>query len=593
MSFKNKKLFSIILSFALVLGILVAPLQDIAFAEETANVKKTVDILTFNDFHGNVSDSGKNPGMAKMVAYVNEAVKNNPDTIVVSGGDNYQGTAMSNLTHGEPVTEMMKNMNVVASAVGNHEFDWGVDLIEKWGKDGNFDFLAANIYDTKTGEPVTWAKPYKIVEKGGIKIAFIGLAHPNTTTLTKAENIEGIEFRDPVKSAEVWVKYLKDGKAEEGVPDVIIALTHIDSSQDKDTKEIKGNAVELTKVEGIDAIISAHSHRPVCGKVNEVPIVQGYYNGRAMGKLSIELDENNKVKAIEPILDEFYTRKDEIVPDEETAKIYEKYEKELEPVLGEVIGEASDVFGHDIDNVTPLGRWVCEVMKEKVNADIAITNGGGLRRTLEKGKITMGDMYEIMPFDNSLVTMDLKGADVKKAIDHGILNPEVRDGQFVGLIVEYDKDAEFENRITKITLEDGTPLDMNKTYKVVINDFMYPNGDKYDFSNAENVVNTYIPIRDALVETIKEAKVISPKAADYIKEAEKVVEEKPVEKPAEKPVVVPGTDAKEKSYVVKPGDVLWRIAKKFSTTWQRLAEYNKLKNPNLIFPGQKILVPAE
>ena len=580
---KSKFVLSLLLSLVLVLGFSTQiTLADEAQAKESA---KTVDILTFNDFHGNIVGEGKNPGMAKLVGYIKEREKNNPNTIVVSGGDIYQGTAISNLTYGESVTEMLKAMNVAASAVGNHEFDWGADKIEKWGIDGGFDFLAANIYDKKTEEPVTWARPYKIVEKGGIKIGFIGLAHPNTTTLTKEEFIKDYEFRDPVESAEEWVKYLKDGKAEEGVPDVIIALTHIDSDQDRDTKEITGNVVDLTEVEGIDAIISAHSHRTVAGKVNDVPIVQGYYNGRAIGVLSIELDDNNKVKTIEPSVDEIYTRVDDLVVDKEAEETLTKYQTELEPILGEVIGEASDAFIHDksVPNVTTLGRWTCEVMREKTGADIAITNGGGLRRTLEKGPITMGDMYEIMPFDNSFVTLDLKGEDVKKAIDHGILNPEVGDGQFVGLIVEYDEDAEFENRITKITLEDGTPIDMNKTYKVVINDFMYSSGDKYDFSRAENVVNTFIPIRDALVEAIKEAKVITPKEADYITEIKAIK--------AEEPVLVPVTE--EESYVVKSGDVLWKIAEKFKTTWQKLAEYNKLKNPHLIFPGQKILIPAK
>ena len=446
--FKNKSVFSFLLTLVLILTFSTQFIsaeetqtatptketKEIVSSEDVQETKNTVDVLLFNDFHGNVaeeiSEKGKNIGMAKMVAYVNEAVKNNPNTIVVAGGDNYQGTAMSNLTHGAPVSAMMKAMNVVASAVGNHEFDWGVDLMETWAKDGDFDFLATNIYDIKTGEPVAWAKPYKIVEKGGIKVAFIGLAHPDTTTLTKAEHVKGIEFRDPVKSAEEWVKYLKDGKAEEGVPDVIMALTHIDSYQDSETKEITGNAVDLTKVEGLDAILSAHSHQTVYGKVNNVPIIQAFKYGRAMGIISVELDDSGKVKDITVEVDDVSKKKNDMIADTEANKAYEEYEKELQPILGEVLGKASGEFTHDRSqpNVTLLGKWVCDVMREKTNTQVAIQNGGGLRRTLEEGNITMGDMYEIMPFDNALVTMDLKGLDLKKAIDHGILNPIDKDG---------------------------------------------------------------------------------------------------------------------------------------------------------------------
>jgi len=600
MSLKKAKFLSLLVMLTMVLGLVFSPMTGV-YAEESA--KKTVDVVTFNDFHGNVADSGKNIGMAKMIAYSKTLLEQNPNTIFVSGGDNYQGTAMSNLTYGKPVTEMMKAMGVVASAVGNHEFDWGAERMLGWAEEGGFDFLAANIIDKATGKPVEWAKPYKIVEKGNIKIAFIGLAHQDTVTLAKAEYVDGFEFTDPVAAAETWVKYLKEGKAEEGIPDVIIALTHIDSDQDSETKEITGNAIALTKVEGLDAIISAHSHRTVVGEVNGVPIVQAYYNGRAFGILSIELDEENNVVDIVAKIDDLSSKTNEIIPDPEGQKLYEEFEKELSPILGEVIGEASAEFTHDSrnDNVTLLGRWSSEVMRQKTGVQIAVQNGGGLRRSLAKGPITMGDMYEIMPFDNTLVTMELKGSDLKKVIDHGINHPSVGNGQFVGLIVEFDKNAEFENRITKISLEDGTPLDMEAYYTVVTNDFLITGGDGYDFSNARNVVNTYIPVRDVLVEAIKESKVITPVPVDYLIETkieESAVEEPVVEEPVVEQPVVEEPKSEEpaaatvQTYIVKVGDVLWKIARQFGTTWQKLAEYNKLKNPHLIFPGQKILIPA-
>lgn len=175
--------------------------------------KEDVHIIYFNDFHGNITEeiTGKkrNMGMAKMVGYVNEFKATHPNTIVLSGGDNYQGTADSNLTFGKPVTAMMKGMNTQASAVGNHEFDWGYEKIKGWAKDGSFKYLASNIYDRKTNKPVSWASPYMIIKKSGIKIGIIGLAHPDTPSLAKAEYVENFEFRDPVKSANEWVKYLK------------------------------------------------------------------------------------------------------------------------------------------------------------------------------------------------------------------------------------------------------------------------------------------------------------------------------------------------------------------------------------------------
>ncbi|HWR61179.1 MAG TPA: 5'-nucleotidase C-terminal domain-containing protein [Clostridia bacterium] len=490
---------------------------------------KVVDIVSFNDFHGNVaedvSESGKNVGMAKLRRATYDAVEANPNTIIVSGGDNYQGTAISNLTYGAPVSEMMKAMGVVASAVGNHEFDWGADRIAKWAKDGNLTFLASNIYNAKTGKPVEWAKPYLITEKGGVKIALIGLAHPDTPTLTKAQYVAGLEFRDYVTSAQEWIDYLKAGKAPEGTPDVIIALTHLDSAQDSKTKEITGNAAELCKkVTGLDGVISAHSHLTVSGEVNSVPVVQAYYNGRTLGKLSVYLDKDGKLIDIAPSVQEVYKVKNNIIPDPDMKLKYDVYTNKLAPILEEKLGTATAEFTHDRDSkgtVSLLGKWSSDVMRSKTGVQVAIQNGGGLRRSLLAGDITMGDLYEIMPFDNYLVTMELPGKDLKKAIDHGINNPEVGDGQFSGLKVTYDPNAEHGNRILTITLEDGTPIKDDALYTVVVNDFMFTGGDKYDFTNAKNVTHTFIPIRDVLVDAIKEMKTLTPVQPDYLTPVEK------------------------------------------------------------------------
>jgi len=486
-----------------------------------------VDVLLFNDFHGNVAEDtrpgkGRNAGMAKLLGYMHTAQRENPNTIIVSGGDNYQGTAISNLTYGAPVSAMMKAMGVPVCAVGNHEFDWGVSHMNQWQKEGGFTFLAANIVDKNTKKPVSWAKPYMIITKGGYKIAFVGLAHPDTVHLVKAEHVSGLEFTDPVEAGQQWVDYLLAGKAKEGKPDAIITLTHIDS--DQKGEEISGNAVKLTQIKGLDAVLSAHSHRTVAGVVNGMPIMQAYCHGKAVGKLSITFDANKKITSITPAVDEIGSHKTDIIVDEEGIAIYDRYNADLKPILSEVIGTAAGEFTHNRSEKgsnTLLGAWAAEVQRKVGKADIAIQNGGGLRRTLAAGDITIGDMYEIMPFDNFLVTFDLTGAEIKKAIDHGIMNPNITDGQFAGLRVEYDGTKPFENRVTSIALSDGTPLDMNKSYKVVVNDFMFPGGDKYDFSKATNVVETYIPIRDALIDEIKAAKTITPKAPDYIKDISK------------------------------------------------------------------------
>jgi 2',3'-cyclic-nucleotide 2'-phosphodiesterase/3'-nucleotidase len=541
-------------------------------AETVVEESNTIDIVTFNDFHGQVAedtrDWGKNLGMSKMVGKANELKAANPNTLIIAGGDNYQGTATSNLTFGAPVTDMMKGMGVVASAIGNHEFDWGKEYIQKWAEEGEFTYLASNIYDETTNEPVAWAKPYLVVEQNGVKIGFIGLAHPDTLTLTKAEHVSGLEFRDPIVAAQEWIDFLKAGKAEEGTPDVIIAVTHLDSKQDYETKVITGTAADLANgVTGLDGIVSAHSHKTVYGDVNDVAIVQAYKYGRSLGKLAIELNDDGTVKNVVASVEDTHKIKSDIIADEVTEVLYKEYETKMAPVLNEKVGIATAEFEHGGLNVSTLGLWVCEVMAEKAGTQIGLQNGGGLRRTLLAGDITMGDLYEVMPYDNQVVKLDLPGKDLKAAIENGLLNPNIGDGSFSGLNVVYNSEAEFGSRLIALSLTDGTPIVDDEYYSVAINDFILTGGDKYDFSNAINVVDTFVPIRDVLVEAIKVTGSISPKEVNSVKDVE--------------------------AYTVVSGDMLWKLAQANNTTIQMLVDLNKLANPNFILVGQQLVLPVE
>ncbi|CCJ32663.1 5'-nucleotidase C-terminal domain-containing protein [Caloramator australicus] len=506
------------------------------------DITKTIEIVSFNDFHGALKTEGKNPGAAKLATAIKDIKKNNPNTIVVAAGDIYQGSAMSNLLKGKPVSDMLKNLGIVASAVGNHEFDWGLDLIPKWAEEGGFDFLAANIIDKTTGKPVTWAKPYKYVTVNGVKIAFLGLATPETAYKTKPENVKDLIFADPVKTAEEWGYLIKNGYVPEGKADILIALTHLGTAQDATTKVISGEGADLAQVKYLDGIITAHTHMTVSGYVNGKPIVQAYYNGRTLGKLTLKYNHYGYLIGIEPSVVSVSTT---LADDAEVKAIYDKYDKDLKPILDEVIGKTEVDLPHDrFQGLSLLGEWVSDVMRKRAGVQIGITNGGGLRTSILKGDITVGKMYEVMPFDNTLVKMELSGADLKKAIENGIMNQTIGWVQLAGVKVYYDPNAKQGERITSMRLDDGTKVEMDKYYTVVTNDFMYQGGDSYDFKGAKNVVDTGIPIREALIEELRNVKVIAPVQVGYLvagedpvkDEVKEVKEEKPVEN---KPVIKP------------------------------------------------------
>lgn len=552
----TKGLLISLLTFLLILG-------SISFV---LAAEKEIVILSINDYHGSLAPAGSNVGAAKLVdAIKTEKAKNPEGTIIVSAGDNYQGSAMSNLLYGEPVSAVFKEMGLELSAVGNHEFDWGTGRIVKWAEDGGFTFVVTNIYDIRTNEPVDWAEPFVIIEKEGVKIGFIGLATPETAYKTLKANVVNYEFRDPVEVITEWIPKVKDAGA-----DIIIALTHLGSFQDKEGN-ITGEAAALCEVDGVDGVISAHTHQRVSGLVNGKPIVQAYKNGRSIGKITFVFDENNQLVSAEPSLDNLYKRPDTLKDDANTLAIYEKYDEELDPVLGKILGKTTVDLDHDrYAGPSLLGEWACDIMKDKAGVEIAMTNGGGLRTDIPAGEITAGKLYEVMPFDNTLYTMKLSGADIKANIEHGIMNEDIGWIQISGVRVTYNPEAEAGNRITSMVLEDGTPIEVDNYYTVVTNDFMFTGGDKYNFENSKDGLDTFIPIRDALMDAVEKAGVISPKKQNWLSE-EKV----------------------STLYVVEAGDSLWKIAQKFGTTMEKIIAGNELADPRLIRPGQELIIPVD
>lgn len=542
--FKDRAKLALLIAFTFVFSLVVQFNGKLVYAEEANSQYKQIDILSFNDFHGSLEENGKNVGAAKLAGAIDEARKANPNSIVVCAGDAFQGSAMSNLTYGKPVTDVFNSIGIKYSALGNHEFDWGEKHLTSWQEEGNFKFLASNVYDKRTGKPVEWAEPYAVQEIDGVKIGFVGLATPETAVKTKPENVKNYEFKDPSQAAQTWVDHLRNVEKV----DVVIALTHIGSAQSQEGV-ITGEAADLANnVKGLDGIISSHTHQKVSGKVNNIPVVQAMYNGRALGKLSIKVDKDNKLSSIEPSVDVLYERTD-LKENEEVKALMEKYTEELKPILNEKVADLLVDLPHDRkEGLSPLGELTAKYMTMSVDAQIGLMNGGGIRAPLSKGEITMGHMYTIMPFDNTLVTMDLKGSDIKKNIEHGIANDQYGWVQFYGVKVYYDKEKPSGERISHMELLDGTPIEMDKYYKVVTNDFMAEGGDEFDFSGGKNILDTGKPIRDGVVEIMKKEGKI-----DYTAQGLLIEGKKPETNPEVNPETKPDNSKEDKEILPQTG----------------------------------------
>jgi len=495
------------LALAVVVLLLAAVLTGAA-APQPGIVR--LDILAVNDFHGALAAADRNPGAAVLAAYLKaERAKNPAGTLMLSAGDMFQGSPDSNLLYGKTVVAFMNEVRFDAMALGNHEFDWGLDILRERMAQAAFPMLAANIIDKASGRPAGLVPPYIILERQGIKIAVVGLTTPDTAVTTNPRHVERLLFADPGATLRALLPELKAKGAA-----VIVVLGHLASYPGE---EPTGEAAVVAKTGGVAAVISGHSHLKVAGKTAGVPVVQAYYNGRSVAAVRLAVNA-----ASGEILGATAEVKDvpaDLVPDTATAAIVAASQQEIAPVKGLILGRAAEALAHDRYQLSPLGQWATDAMRAAAQADIAFCNGGGLRTGLAAGAVTLGDLYAVMPFDNNLFVASMTGAQVLAALEHGIANEKFGMLQFSGLRVEYDRHAPAGRRVVAATLADGSPLEHERVYSVAVSDFLVAGGDEYDMIKAaERHTDTFRQLRDVLAEAVRKAGVIRFRSDDRLRD---------------------------------------------------------------------------
>jgi 2',3'-cyclic-nucleotide 2'-phosphodiesterase (5'-nucleotidase family) len=476
-----------------------------------------IRILHVNDFHG-FADSYKPFGSDELLggisylAEVAERLREEKPSLLISAGDMIQGNNWANMSQGESVIELMNQMRFDVMVVGNHEFDFGQDILKKRIAEAKFPVLGANV------EGLDGLRPYVIKEVGGVKIGIIGIVTEDTPVSTHPRNVVGLKFEPPEETIKRYIRELKE-KA-----DIIFVLSHIGYQADRILAE---------RVEGIDVIVGGHSHtkiiKPV--EVGKTIIVQAWEHAKALGVLDLTI-ENGKIVKFDGHLEEIRP-----VPDKEDKSIQaivEKYNRKVDSILNERIGET--VLDLDGENVrtreTNLGNLIADIMRETAGADVAIINGGGIRASVKKGEVMMKDIYSVLPFDIYIVAIKLTGKQIREALEHGVSAIEERAGRFPqvsGLRFEYSTSEKIGSRVKNIFIADK-PLDPEKEYTVATNDFLAAGGDGYkafgeavrsskDFAivggamKGEKLVYSDSGrwLRDVVISYIKEKERIAPK----------------------------------------------------------------------------------
>lgn len=508
-------------------------------------------VLHTNDIHGHFWNNDKGEyGLAPQKTVIDQVRKEveaqGGSVIVLNAGDINTGVPESDMQNARPDIEGLNAIGYDAMTLGNHEFDVPLqilDMQEKWAK---FPLLSANVYNKRTNKPLV--TPYITLERGGLKFAVVGLTTEDTAKLGNPDVTGNVIFKNPIETANKVLKQIN--KKEK--PDVRIALTHMGWYLDaKHGTNAPGDVTmaRTLKPAAFDLIVGGHTHDTVCfdekGQFiekykptmackpdfqNGSWIMQagewGKYVGRAdfefkNGKTTLVKYELIPINLKQTIKKEDGTKEyklyaNEIKADEALYAQLKKYQDEGDKTLGIKVGNTEGFFDGKRESVrfvqTNLGRLIAQSQMERVKADIGIMNGGGIRASLPEGEITYKNILTVQPFGNMISTLDLKGKELVDFLTTVALKETDTGGypQFANISMVVDRTAK---TISDVKIG-GQPLDMNKTYKISIPDYLTAGGDGYPImKNHPTYVNTGFIDAEMLKKFFEEKKVL--KASDY------------------------------------------------------------------------------
>ena len=482
----------------------------LALSSGAALADYSLTILHTNDFHARFEpiskyDSGCSAedntagecfgGTARLVTAIAEARSRTNNAILVDGGDQFQGTLFYTYYKGKVAAEFMNKLGYDAMTVGNHEFDDGPEVLRGFVDTVEFPVLMSNA--DISGEPILEGQIQKsvVIERGGEKLGLIGLTPQNTDEL--ASPGKNVVFTDPVGAVQSEV----DKLTGEGVNKIIV-LSHSGYAVDQKI------AAETT---GVDVIVGGHTNTllsntsdraegPYPTMVGNTAIVSAYAYGKFLGELNVTFDDAGEIveaKGEPLIMDAAVTE------DSTTKERIAELAVPLDEIRNKVVAETAEPIDGDRANCRAqecqMGNLVADAMLARVKdqgVQIAIANGGGLRASIDAGEVTMGEVLTVLPFQNTLSTFEAKGSTVLAALENGVSQIEEGAGRFpqvAGLKFAVDSAAEPGARVSDVMVAEDdawVPIEADKVYGVVTNNFVRNGGDGYGVLASEGM-NAY------------------------------------------------------------------------------------------------------
>lgn len=486
-----------------------------ATATPAADERRHVVVLHTNDVHGQVvprlatwlrdvdplPDSG---GLARVAAAVKrarqEAEAAGAAVLVLDAGDWFQGTPEGRLDQGRGFLTALTGVGYDAMAVGNHEFDHGVDVLEAHLAAVGPPALLANA-TRPDGTSLAGTTPYRIVERGGMSIALVGFCDPDTPSITHVSTRE-LTWTEP---AEVLARLRGELKV-----DWILPVTHCGVGADKALARAHPD---------LPLIVGGHSHSFLRkgAREGDTLIVQAGAKGSVVGRVDLWFDVatgrvvDSKASVIE--LYEEPADADRVAAVEEAcATLRTRADAEMARPVGSITADLPRSF--DPFTSSPCGNLVTDAMRARTRADVALQNRGGLRTNLRAGELTRRHLFQLLPFDNHLVTLTMTGTELERLMRTSVESRGGRGFEFSGLVVELSR-GQGAPRLAGLVVG-GEPLDPEREYRVTVNSFNADGGDGYDqLAEASRREVDPILLRDCLGEYLADREVTPPTERRY------------------------------------------------------------------------------
>jgi 5'-nucleotidase len=472
-----------------------------------------VTLLQLNDVYQiSAVDRGTRGGLARVATLRKKVLEESPHTLFLLGGDTIAPSVASNIFKGQQMITVWNLIGLDFAVLGNHEFDFGPDVLRERIKESRFTWLATNVIDKRSGKPFGDTPAYVIREIGGVKLGLFGLLTPETAQFSSVG--PDVTFLDPCETARKTVSELKMKGAH-----VIIALTHLSMREDK----------QVARCAPIDVIIGGHEHEMLESLSGRTPIFKWGADARDLGRIDLNIKlPSGELESIDwtaiPVTSE-------VAEEAQAAAVVAEFEKKVSADVDKAIGStrvALDARGEsNRSRETNLGSYIADAYRKAVNADVALFNGGSIRagKIFAPGQLTKRDVMAILPYENPIVKIEVTGATLRTALEHGVSRSaeEKEPGRFPqvsGVRFTFDARRPAGSRVTSVEIG-GQPLDDKRTYTLATNTFLVlKGGDGYTmFAGAKFLIDPENgPVEPVvLMDAINAAKEIAPQADGRIK----------------------------------------------------------------------------